>query len=79
VPPVLFPRASLKTNERAISVVGSRSASKPALELAATVAAGLVDRGLTVVSGLATGIDSAAHHATLDAKRSFTARNGGGT
>jgi DNA processing protein len=66
-PPVLFARGSLVTDDPAVSVVGSRRASVRGLDVAAHVATELVGRGLTVVSGLAAGIDAAAHRATLAA------------
>jgi DNA processing protein len=65
-PPVLFARGALIEDDPAVSVVGSRSASERGLAMAAAVARELVSRRLTVVSGLAVGIDTAAHRAALD-------------
>ena len=67
LPPVLFHRGTLRTDEFGVSVVGSRAASVRGLQLAGVLARGLVDRGVSVVSGLAAGIDAAAHTAALDA------------
>lgn len=67
LPPVLFHRGNLVRDEIGVSVVGSRNASAQGLSMARKFAFGLVDRGLTVVSGLAKGIDVAAHTATLEA------------
>lgn len=53
------------TETRAIAVVGSRKASAEGQQRAAQVAKGLVERDFTVVSGLAEGIDRAAHMAAL--------------
>ena len=50
-----------------IAVVGSRSATRDGLDLARRIADGLARAGVVVVSGLARGIDAAAHQATLDA------------
>ncbi|HUZ23746.1 MAG TPA: DNA-processing protein DprA [Streptosporangiaceae bacterium] len=66
-PPVLFSRGSLRADDRAVSVVGSRRASDRGLAIAAGVARELVARGVTVVAGLARGIDTAAHRTALDA------------
>ncbi|WP_227012957.1 MULTISPECIES: DNA-processing protein DprA [unclassified Pseudonocardia] len=67
LPPVLFHRGRLVSDEVSVSVVGSRTASERGLSIARSVALGLVERGVTVVSGLAKGIDAAAHTATLEA------------
>lgn len=53
---------------RAVAVVGSRKASPEGRQRAAQIARALVDRDITVVSGLAEGIDRAAHDAALEAK-----------
>ncbi|MGH3696542.1 MAG: DNA-processing protein DprA [Pseudonocardiaceae bacterium] len=67
VPPVLFSRGVFRPGEPAVSVVGSRRASDQSVEWASKLAAALVSAGITVVSGLAAGIDTAAHTAALDA------------
>jgi len=51
---------------RRVSVVGSRAASKDGLARAARLSRLLVERGVVVVSGLAEGIDAAAHVAAID-------------
>ena len=67
MPPMLFHQGKLLTDEIGVSVVGSRQASTQGLEIARSVATGLADREITVISGLAKGIDTAAHQAALDA------------
>jgi len=67
-PAALFVRGELSAaDERSVAVVGSRKASAEGLEKAAEIARDLVARDFVVVSGLAAGIDSAAHRAALDA------------
>jgi DNA processing protein len=67
-PPFLFARGDLRPeDDRALAVVGTRSASEEGREQAARLARDLVDHGVTVLSGLALGIDAAAHDATLAA------------
>jgi DNA processing protein len=67
-PPALFVRGGLSpADERSVAVVGSRKATPKGRERAAEIARDLVAHDFVVVSGLAAGIDSAAHQATLDA------------
>jgi DNA processing protein len=67
-PPFLFYRGTLEpADARAVAVVGTRRPSPVGLARAARIAAGLVDEEVTVVSGLARGIDTAAHQAALAA------------
>ncbi len=67
-PPVLWLRGSAQMLRwpRMVALVGARAATPGGLVLAAHLAAGLAEAGVVVVSGLARGIDSAAHRATLD-------------
>ena len=51
--------------ERAVAIVGTRASTAYGEHVAADLAAGLVERDVTVVSGGAYGIDGAAHRATL--------------
>jgi DNA processing protein len=66
-PPVLFARGTLVRDDVAVSVVGSRQASPRGLAIAAGLARELAARGVTVLGGLALGIDTAAHRAALEA------------
>jgi len=67
-PPSLEVRGELTTDDAlAIAVVGSRSATPYGLAVAETLAADLAARGVTIVSGLARGIDTAAHRGALEA------------
>ncbi len=54
------------TEMRGLAIVGSRKPSPEGLKRAARLARELVARGFSVFSGLASGIDSAAHKAALD-------------
>jgi DNA processing protein len=78
MPPVLFHRGSLVPGEIGVSVVGSRKASSQGLEIARTVASELADRNITVIAGLAKGIDTAAHMGALEANRRTVAVIGTG-
>lgn len=50
-----------------VSIVGARRATPYGIEQARVIARGLVSAGVTVISGMALGIDSAAHGGALDA------------
>ena len=58
---------SLLLEGRRVSLVGSRRASEEGLDRAARIARALVGRGVIVVSGLAEGVDTAAHRSALEA------------
>lgn len=65
-PPVLWVRGTLEVLARpAVAVVGSRAATAYALEVAERLGTELAERGVLVVSGLARGVDSAAHRGCL--------------
>lgn len=67
-PSVLHVRGALRAEDAlAVAVVGSRQATSYGIEMAERLAADLAGRGVTVVSGLARGIDSAAHRGALRA------------
>ena len=66
-PPLLYVKGALSpTDERAMAVVGSRSASDYGRRVARDLARGLASCGFTVVSGLARGIDGMAHETALN-------------
>lgn len=67
-PPVLWVRGGLSVLEQtSVAIVGSRSASQYARQVARTLAAGLAEAGIVVTSGMARGVDGAAHEASLAA------------
>ncbi|MEE1821256.1 DNA-protecting protein DprA [Streptomyces sp. BE20] len=68
LPPFLFHRGRLSTDDaRSVAVVGTRGPTEDGLRRAARMARELVQHDVAVYSGLAKGIDTAAHTATLDA------------
>ena len=67
-PPVLYVRGQIeKRDEWAVAVVGTRRASVYGKEAARMIGTGLAQAGVTVVSGMARGIDTVAHRTCLDA------------
>src|SRR5215207_3350230 len=70
-PAALFVRGATRLpaflDSPAVAVVGARRASPYGLEMARALGRGLAAAGLTVVSGMALGVDSAAHAGALEA------------
>ncbi|MDP1541198.1 MAG: DNA-processing protein DprA [Moraxellaceae bacterium] len=68
IAPLLFLRGNSEVlHLPQIAIVGSRAASQYGLNLARTLAQELADMGLSISSGLASGIDAAAHQGALAA------------
>ena len=68
-PPLLYAKGNLAIlNKLSIAIVGSRNASVQGEKNAEAFAQGLAEHGLCIVSGLALGIDGAAHRGALKAK-----------
>ncbi len=66
-PPLLWMKGDLSLAERPmLSIVGARNASSLGLRFARTLAADLGEEGFGIVSGLARGIDAAAHEGALE-------------
>ncbi len=68
-PPVLYVRGDIQVAEfaRTVAIVGTRRMSSYGRQAAERLAEGLVQAGVCVVSGMAAGIDSAAHRGALEA------------
>ena len=67
-PVILYYKGSIKQqDDNSIAIVGTRMPSRYGKSIAERFAKELASKGITVVSGLARGIDSFAHRATLEA------------
>lgn len=89
-PPVLFRRidgrvpgsTDIPTDDPtklAVAIVGSRDTSREVISAARNMASALGEHGLRIVSGLAAGVDTAAHQGALDVAAVTTAVMGTGT
>jgi DNA processing protein len=68
-PPVLWTRGDVSVlSTPSVAIVGARAASPYGLSVAEHLAADLAGSGVTVVSGLARGVDSAAHRGALSGR-----------
>lgn len=67
-PPVLYLRGTIDTgDEWAVAIVGTRRITPYGCQVAERIAVKLANSGITVVSGLALGVDTVAHQASLEA------------
>ena len=67
-PPVLYMRGELRDQDStAVAIVGTRRASAYGREVTHSLVTELAQNGVTIVSGLALGIDAVAHQTALDA------------
>ncbi len=66
-PPVLYVRGQVRGDEWMLGVVGTRRASVYGRQVTRRLVTALARNGVTIVSGLARGIDAEAHRAALDA------------
>lgn len=68
-PPVIYVKGcGIKAGEKTLAIVGTRKASRYGKETAKKLAYELSSLGITIVSGLALGIDTLAHQGALEAK-----------
>ncbi len=67
-PYLLYAKGNLSNDDKYIGVVGSRRATSYGLKMAENISYELSKCGLTIVSGMASGIDTAAHNGALRAK-----------
>ncbi len=65
-PPILYCRGSLPSNPDVLAVVGTRKPSQYGVNMTQAIIEEFKNRPVTIVSGLAFGIDAAAHRAALD-------------
>ena len=78
-PLVLYVKGNVEAlSGHCLAVVGSRRASAYGLQVARRLARDLAERNLVIVSGMARGIDSAAHHGALEANGRTVAVQGRG-
>jgi DNA processing protein len=72
-PPILFVRGGVeRLQEAALAIVGTRTPSAAGMEFATRLARAVAAQDVVIVSGLARGIDTAAHHGALAAAEGVT-------
>jgi DNA processing protein len=77
-PATLFIRGTLHPDSKAVAIVGTRNPNDDARNIAFKLGKMLAEQGWTIVSGLATGIDTAAHEGALSVGGHTIAVLGGG-
>ena len=68
-PKILYYRGELKPEESCFAIVGTRRYSNYGKDISLEIAADLAEAGLTIVSGLAPGIDTFSHQAAVERNR----------
>ncbi len=68
-PAVLFFKGDLNESHDVVAMVGSRKSTEYGRTIAREIASSLAEAGITIVSGMARGIDSAAHRGALERGR----------
>jgi len=68
-PKILYVRGKILPEEDCFAIVGTRMCSFYGKQVALEIAGDLAEAGLTIVSGLAPGIDTFCHQATLERKK----------
>jgi DNA processing protein len=66
-PPFLYVQGELRSHETSVAIVGSRRATAYGLQATARLAGSLAGQGVTIISGMARGVDTAAHKGALAA------------
>lgn len=64
-PLILYKKGGLKIGQDTLAIVGSRKASFESIHMAEKIAQTLSSAGITIISGLARGVDAAAHRGAL--------------
>jgi DNA processing protein len=77
-PPYLYVYGCLSASKKNISIVGSRNATQYGINTTQRLGRDLVSRGMTIVSGMARGIDTAAHEGAMMARGKTIAVLGSG-
>ena len=68
-PKTLYIKGNLLANETCFAVIGTRRCSFDGKQLAKEISGELSEAGLTIVSGLAPGIDTASHQGVVEKKK----------
>ncbi|MBC2756411.1 MAG: DNA-protecting protein DprA [Desulfobacteraceae bacterium] len=77
-PPYIYVKGRLEETDKSVAVVGSRNASSYGKSMATRLSRELASLGLNIVSGMARGIDTAAHMGAISAKgRTFAVLGSG--
>lgn len=72
-PPILYAQGHIAPqDENAVAIIGTREPTPDSIQVAQSIAQEFAHRGLTIISGLAIGIDTAAHKGALMAENGRT-------